>query len=437
MNKIAVILGIYKNPAFLPVSVKAIKEQKVPGYEVDIFVYDNSEDPNTLKSFEKKFPYVKVKRNKVNNGFAGGNNSVIREVLKDPLYKYLVVLNDDTKPEKNSLNELVKTADKNEKAGAVATKLVFFEDFVSLTGSLDTSKDPKSDIKIYIDKSGFKESTYPKRFIQKGIFGIEEGSKDKYCSTSNEFEIYFPIGEKTTSKNYNLKLQVRKLQDSKDQGITLKIASLTKKFILKKDVEELEIKIPATAIKKAQFTVIQNASCKLNKHQQLMEIGNGEIDRGQYDKPLNDTELCGAGVLFRADTLRQVGIFDGYLFMYYEDTDLNLRIKRKGWTIPYQPKAVVRHYHTFSSVEWSPLFYYYVIRNTVVFVMKNFGFKEIYQQWRHLGGEIIRHTMWVSYKGANDKEAKQRLSALIRITFDLIIHTPMIYLKRFEIIKTN
>ena len=54
-------------------------------------------------------------------------------------------------------------------------------------------------------------------------------------------------------------------------------------------------------------------------------------------------------------TGREVGWFDDDFFLYYEDTDLSWRLRADGWAIRYQPTAVLRHLHSASSTEWSPL----------------------------------------------------------------------------------
>jgi N-acetylglucosaminyl-diphospho-decaprenol L-rhamnosyltransferase len=54
--------------------------------------------------------------------------------------------------------------------------------------------------------------------------------------------------------------------------------------------------------------------------------------------------VVGAFMMVRTDTLRQVGLLDERYFMYGEDLDLALRIKRKGWKVYYNPAVEVRHY---------------------------------------------------------------------------------------------
>lgn len=71
--------------------------------------------------------------------------------------------------------------------------------------------------------------------------------------------------------------------------------------------------------------------------------GRGEIDLGQYDESTEVFGASGAACLFRAQTLRAVGLFDEHFFAYFEDVDLSFRIRHGGWQVEYCPKARVHH----------------------------------------------------------------------------------------------
>ncbi len=54
--------------------------------------------------------------------------------------------------------------------------------------------------------------------------------------------------------------------------------------------------------------------------------------------------LSGACLLARRDALEQVGGFDEKFFMYFEDNDLCLRLRRAGWKIFYNPTVTITHF---------------------------------------------------------------------------------------------
>jgi N-acetylglucosaminyl-diphospho-decaprenol L-rhamnosyltransferase len=54
--------------------------------------------------------------------------------------------------------------------------------------------------------------------------------------------------------------------------------------------------------------------------------------------------LSGSCLLCRMESLRQVGFFDEGYFLYEEDADLCLRLRRAGWALAFVPEAEVVHH---------------------------------------------------------------------------------------------
>jgi len=77
----------------------------------------------------------------------------------------------------------------------------------------------------------------------------------------------------------------------------------------------------------------------------------------------------GAAVMFRAEALRQVGLFDEVFWMYNEDQDLGWRLWLWGYRCVLAPKSVVYHRYEFSR---SISKYYYMDRNRILSVLKNY-----------------------------------------------------------------
>jgi N-acetylglucosaminyl-diphospho-decaprenol L-rhamnosyltransferase len=95
-----------------------------------------------------------------------------------------------------------------------------------------------------------------------------------------------------------------------------------------------------------------------------------EIDRGE-EPPPEVFAFCGAAALLRMTALREVGGFDEDFFLYYEDSDLSWRLRAGGWTVRYEPAAVVRHAHAASSDLRSALFRFHDDRNRLLVLTKN------------------------------------------------------------------
>jgi GT2 family glycosyltransferase len=96
--------------------------------------------------------------------------------------------------------------------------------------------------------------------------------------------------------------------------------------------------------------------------------------RMPHDFPVAEEVLMpsGSAALYRRAMLEDIGGFDDSFFLYCEDTDLGLRALWAGWKCLYTPRAVVEHHYSASTGRASPLKAYYVERNRLFVVAKNF-----------------------------------------------------------------
>jgi len=76
----------------------------------------------------------------------------------------------------------------------------------------------------------------------------------------------------------------------------------------------------------------------------------------------------GAAVLYRADALRRVGLFDEELFLYHEDLDLGWRLRLAGYSNVLAPHSIVYHKYEFSR---SIAKYYYMERNRYIVLLQD------------------------------------------------------------------
>ena len=95
-----------------------------------------------------------------------------------------------------------------------------------------------------------------------------------------------------------------------------------------------------------RFDVINNVGSVLLPSGYGVDRGWLEPDRGQYESGEDVFAWCGGAVLLRSEYLRDVGVFDERLFLYYEDLELSWRGRRRGWRYRYVPRSVVRHAHS-------------------------------------------------------------------------------------------
>ena len=95
-------------------------------------------------------------------------------------------------------------------------------------------------------------------------------------------------------------------------------------------------------------------------------------DPAQYEQAEEVLLPSGSAALYRRIMLEEIGLFDDHFFLYCEDTDLGLRGRWAGWKCLYVPAAIVDHHYSHSAGRASSLKAYYVERNRLFTVVKNF-----------------------------------------------------------------
>lgn len=106
---------------------------------------------------------------------------------------------------------------------------------------------------------------------------------------------------------------------------------------------------------------------------QSVHRGVDEVDHGQYDKPEKVDFASGCCIMFKREVFESVGFFDERYFLYYEDADLNERIKKAGFEIFYVPTAILYHMNASSSGgagKGNTLQDYFLTRNQMLFGMR-------------------------------------------------------------------
>jgi GT2 family glycosyltransferase len=111
----------------------------------------------------------------------------------------------------------------------------------------------------------------------------------------------------------------------------------------------------------------------------MLICGDGSSkQRGHLDSPEKYSEPAevllpsGSAALYRRAMLDEIGGFDEDFFLYCEDTDLGLRGRWAGWKCLYAPRAVVNHHYSHTAGRATPLKAYYVERNRLFVLVKNF-----------------------------------------------------------------
>lgn len=241
--------------------LSSLRKINKEGLNIELVVVDNASTDNSVNELKKE--KVTLLLNKVNKGYAGGNNTALSYAISKKA-DYVCVLNNDTVVDKNFLINLVNSAEEKKDGGAFSPLIYFAKGY--------------------------------------------EFHKEKY-SFSMKGKVIWYGGGKIDWKNV--------------------LAS--------------------------------------NAHVD-------EVDKGKLIETETDF-TTGACVLFRIDAIRKVGTFGEKYFLYLEDVDISVRMKRMGWKSYFVPKSKIWHKVSQSSGIGSGLNDYFIARNRMLFGLRYAGIR--------------------------------------------------------------
>jgi GT2 family glycosyltransferase len=256
----------YKNYAerFLKEAVESLDKQYYPKDKYQLFIVDNSSSEKSHQTLKQLAPQAEIIRNigeKINdgnNGYALANNQAFKIALEEN-FEYIIASNMDVVFDKNWLEELVKTAEQNKKAGAIQAKILLHRSLPLGDSCENVNKINSSGNKLHYLGFGYCED------YNADDYEIEKGKKINYAS--------------------------------------------------------------------------------------------------------------GCSVLYKAEALKKVGLYDEEYFMYHEDTDLSWRIWQAGYEVILSPEARVYHKYEFNR---SILMFYYMERNRFLTILTNYQLKTLF-----------------------------------------------------------
>lgn len=148
-------------------------------------------------------------------------------------------------------------------------------------------------------------------------------------------------------------------------------------------------------------------------------IGMKEDDQGQYDRMCEVDYITGCSLLFRREVLETVGYMKEDYFLYYEETEWNIRARQRGWRIVYVPTSKVYHKVSLASGgEKNPAPYvaYYDIRNAYVMIKRTQPSVKhltafLYMLWK-IGKKVAKMMLY------NQDRKIERVKAVLNGFFD-------------------
>jgi GT2 family glycosyltransferase len=393
---VSVIIVNYSGGHYLPACLNALRSQTYPPECYEVIISDNGSKDHSLELIQRNFEWVRVLENNHNLGFATGNNVAI----KDAAGKYVVLLNNDTAPTPQWLENLVRIAEEHPEAGLVTGRLRLFYNQIELTITAESHFIANDERELGVQVFDI-ESGAPQGVVQylDGFYGRElHPSGSSFRWTKGRAILGVPVPE--GSGEWRVALQLSTNRPS-NEPVKVEVYHEARKIsnwvVTGPDPSPYILSIPVS-VRESGRPLVQNTGAIFFRDGAGRDRGTYvrdfevfyEYDENQYSEVEEVFAGCGASLLLRKEMLDEVGLFDDDFFMYYEDTDLAWRARLRGWKVLYAPEAIVRHIHCGSSNEWSPFFLFHVERNRLAMVFKNGTLDQILYAWgKYLGRAFL------------------------------------------------
>ncbi|WP_176557785.1 glycosyltransferase family 2 protein [Sporolactobacillus terrae] len=109
----------------------------------------------------------------------------------------------------------------------------------------------------------------------------------------------------------------------------------------------------------------------------IAHIGYKDVDHGSYNQITEVDYITGCSMLVRHSVFEEIGLMKEDYFLYFEETDFNVRARKKGWDIKINPQSVIYHKVSISSggeqKNQAPYVAYYDLRNGYWICKRNFS----------------------------------------------------------------
>lgn len=141
-------------------------------------------------------------------------------------------------------------------------------------------------------------------------------------------------------------------------------------------------------------------------------IGYGNEDKGQYDIPHPTPYAHGAAMLIKREAIDKVGLMPECYFLYYEELDWSMMFVRAGYEIWYEPACTIFHKESQSTGQDSPLRTYYITRNRLLLVKRNWHGLTKYLSYIYILGIVAARDILKNMIKGNKDHVKAIYQAL-------------------------
>jgi GT2 family glycosyltransferase len=356
-GRVSILVVNYNGLSHLDELFTSIRNQDYPNLEV-IFI-DNGSSDGSIKYVNNNYSEVKIISLPSNVGFSEANN-IGNELASG---EFVCLVNNDGVLAPNLISSLYSCIEKDGTIGAVGGKILFWKKFVTFNFSIENGGS------LVIDEADMisQLTKYNKLFYSDDV-EINEG-RFKRIFNGSYIRVPICVGQERIVLNVN---------NDQNEPFNMSVDTEIKNIgysglIVPSEWKNLEFYFGNAFDCDSISYVVNNAGSCIDSFGNVGDIGFGEIDVGQYDNVKDVDALCGAALLIRRSVLENEPIFASHFFAYYEDTELSVRLRNKGYRLVLCPNAIFYHKHASSSGENSAFFRFHVTRNRIFFLALHFS----------------------------------------------------------------
>lgn len=451
----SVIIVNYNGKHFLSECLTSLFKLDFPKNQYEVIIVDNNSTDNSVDYVQRYFPEVIIVRTKKNLGFSGGNNLGAKYAKG----KYLVFLNNDTRVDKKWLRALVDRISSNTKIATVNSKALLYYPFIELEIHSDifarsefTNSTNFQSVGILLEQIHLNDCSLQQLVRYRDGFYEKESGVIPSRWTNGKATILIPCDLRKKSVDFTLTIRSQKSPTRLKTQIEIRVGniSLMSDVLDSHEVKQYNISFPLEKHTSHFQYEVQNAGSIVFRNGYGRDRGAVvkekeqfyELDGPFFHEAKEVGAFCGVSVIIRKSLFNIIGKFDDLFFMYYEDTDMSLTLRRMGYKLWFEPKSILYHIHSGSSKEWSPFFVYNVEKNHLAFLIKHFNvFTILCEIQRYVVGTCYYFFKLLISRVKEDWDAydlwRTRCSIKYRVILWIIKIFPKLIAKRIVIDKQS
>lgn len=452
---ISIIIVNYNGKHFLHECLTSVFNQSYPSSKFEVLLVDNNSHDMSVSYVKQHFPVVRTIESKTNLGFAAGNNLGVSKAKG----KYVVLLNNDTKVDRKWLEKLVAAIDKKPEYASINSKTLLYYPFVKLRIASDiftwadfSDTGNLNPVGVLVEKVLLENSPLQRLVhYQSGFYEKEKGIIESRW-TRGDATVLVPLDPRAKEQKISLTLRSEKSVSKIATNVRLFVGEelMLQDSLASHEVMQYDLVLPVSKLKKHFVYQVQNAGNIVFKQGGARDRGASvkgtyqtyELDSQFFNKPSEVPAACGVSVIFNKRIYQEAGGFDERFFMYYEDIDLSLRLRRRGYKCGFEPSSFLYHIHAGSSGENSAFFQYWVERNYLIVLLKHFPLRIVlWEVVQYLGALFVALLKTVKWRTREHWELfdhwKEKASIRFAVLRSVLLELPKFLGSRFLLQKNQ